>query len=126
MADYYEVLGVRSDADAGEIKKAFRHLILKHHPDRRGSAADFVKIREAYDVLSDTQRRTEYDLAKHVGSRPMLSMFSNMSREMGILSVFTDILSGHIQQWPRKAWLRNVPRPHENPASRSHTLFLYL
>jgi curved DNA-binding protein len=59
--DYYQTLGVNSSASADDIKRAYRKLALKHHPDRGGSAADFQKIQEAYSVLNDPQRRKEYD-----------------------------------------------------------------
>ena len=63
--DYYEVLGVARDATDAEIKKAFRQLALKHHPDRNPGDphADerFKVINEAYAVLSDPNRRAQYD-----------------------------------------------------------------
>ena len=63
--DYYELLGVSRDADASEIKKAFRRLAMEHHPDRQsGDAADdekFKEINEAYEVLKDPEKRGRYD-----------------------------------------------------------------
>lgn len=63
--DYYEILGVSRDASDVEIKKAFRQLALKHHPDRNPGDAQaedrFKVINEAYAVLSDGQRRAQYD-----------------------------------------------------------------
>ena len=51
--DYYKTLGVPRDADADTIKKAFRKLARKHHPDAGGDEAKFKEINEAYEVLSD-------------------------------------------------------------------------
>jgi molecular chaperone DnaJ len=59
--DYYEVLGVSKSATQDEIKKAFRNLAMKHHPDRGGDAEKFKEINEAYQVLSDEEKRQKYD-----------------------------------------------------------------
>ena len=59
--DYYETLGVNHTTQPDEIKKAYRKLAGKHHPDKGGDAEQFKKIQEAYDVLSDPQKKQEYD-----------------------------------------------------------------
>jgi molecular chaperone DnaJ len=68
--DFYKVLGVPQDASAGDIKKAYRKLARKYHPDaNKGDAAAedrFKEISEAYDVLSDVKRRQEYDEARRL------------------------------------------------------------
>jgi len=58
---YYDVLGVPKTATTDEIKKAFRKLARKHHPDAGGDEAKFKEINEAYEVLSDEKKRQEYD-----------------------------------------------------------------
>lgn len=60
-SNYYDVLGVKKDASADEIKKAFRRLARKHHPDAGGDEAKFKEINEAYEVLSDPEKRAQYD-----------------------------------------------------------------
>ena len=65
--DYYEVLGVGKNASADEIKKAFRRLAVKHHPDRGGNEEEFKEINEAYEVLKDTDKRKRYDQFGHAG-----------------------------------------------------------
>ncbi|MEI6092519.1 MAG: molecular chaperone DnaJ [bacterium] len=72
--DYYEVLGVQKGASADEIKKAYRKLALKHHPDRtsgdKESETKFKEATEAYEVLSDTSKKTKYDQFGHAGVDP--------------------------------------------------------
>lgn len=61
MSDYYQILGVPRGASQEEIKKAYRTLAMKHHPDRGGDAAKFKEIEEAYRHLSDPQKKQQYD-----------------------------------------------------------------
>ena len=65
--DYYELLGVAKSASDDEIKKAFRKLAVKHHPDKGGDEAKFKEINEAYEVLKDKQKRQRYDQFGHAG-----------------------------------------------------------
>ena len=71
--DYYEVLGVPKDADDSTLKKAYRKLALKHHPDRNpddpAAEAAFKEASEAYQVLSDAKKRQMYDRFGHQGLR---------------------------------------------------------
>jgi molecular chaperone DnaJ len=60
-ANYYDILGVKKSASADEVKKAFRRLARKHHPDAGGSEEKFKEINEAYEVLSDKEKRAQYD-----------------------------------------------------------------
>jgi molecular chaperone DnaJ len=68
--DYYEVLGVDKKASAADIKKAYRKIAIKYHPDRQGDKSEaekkeaeekFKEAAEAYAVLSDEQKRQQYD-----------------------------------------------------------------
>ncbi len=76
--DYYEVLGVPKNASDDEIKKAYRKLAMKHHPDRnQGDAAKsaeekFKEAKEAYEMLSDPQKKAAYDQYGHAGVDPNL------------------------------------------------------
>ena len=59
--DHYQTLGVAKTATPDEIKKAYRKLASKHHPDKGGDTATFQKVEEAYRILSDPQQRQQYD-----------------------------------------------------------------
>jgi DnaJ-class molecular chaperone len=61
MTEFYNILGVSKDASEDEIKQAYRKLAKEHHPDKGGSKEKFQKIQEAYDTLSDSQKRSQYD-----------------------------------------------------------------
>lgn len=61
MMDYYDTLGVPRDADQDTIKRAYRKLAMQHHPDRGGDPNEFQKISEAYETLSDMDKRFQYD-----------------------------------------------------------------
>src|ERR1700685_2440356 len=69
--DYYEVLGVKRDAAEADIKKAYRRLAMKHHPDRnpddKKSEEQFKEAKEAYEVLTDAKKRATYDQFGHAG-----------------------------------------------------------
>lgn len=59
--DYYEILGVQKSASADDIKRAFRKLAQEHHPDKGGDPEKFKEVNEAYQVLSDAEKRQQYD-----------------------------------------------------------------
>jgi len=96
--DYYELLGIIKSASADEIKKAYRKLALKHHPDRnkgdKAAEAKFKETGEAYHVLSDKERRNSYDQFGHAafegaGGREGFSNFD-------FTSAFSDIFGSDI------------------------------
>lgn len=71
--DYYDVLGVSRGASAAEIKKAYRRLAMRHHPDRnagdKDAEAKLQEVNSAYEVLSDAQKRSTYDQFGHAGAQ---------------------------------------------------------
>ncbi len=98
--DYYEVLSVERTADADEIKRAYRRLAMKHHPDRNPDDADaeaaFKECAEAYEVLSDQAKRQKYDQFGHDAFRGAGSAAHDFSRMNvdDIFSMFNDIFGG--------------------------------
>src|SRR5690625_829420 len=70
--DHYEILGVEKNASKDEIKKAYRKLSKKYHPDinqEEGSDEKFKEVAEAYEVLSDEDKRAQYDRFGHEGMK---------------------------------------------------------
>ena len=76
--DFYDILGVNRDASDEEIKKAYRKLAMKYHPDRNPdnpkAEEHFKEVKEAYEILSDGQKRTAYDQYGHAGVDPQAGM----------------------------------------------------
>jgi molecular chaperone DnaJ len=98
--DYYEVLGVARNASEAEIKKAYRKLAMKYHPDRNSesdSAAKFQEISEAYEVLADEQKRAAYDQFGHAGVEGQAAGnggFGGFSGFGAFEDIFGDIFGG--------------------------------
>ena len=95
--DYYEVLGISKGASASEVKKAYRKLALKYHPDKNpdDSAAEekFKEAAEAYEVLSDDNKRERYNRFGHAGMKGAAGGGQHMNMD-DIFSQFGDIFGG--------------------------------
>ena len=91
--DYYEVLGLGRDADEDALKKAYRKLAMKHHPDRnpddKASEEKFKEAKQAYEILSDAQKRAAYDRHGHAGVEA--SMGARGAGAGGFADAFGDI-----------------------------------
>lgn len=103
--DYYEVLGLNRDAPAEDIKKAYRKLAMKHHPDRNPdnpkSEERFKEAKEAYEILTDASKRAAYDQYGHAGVDAAAGAgagagFGNFSDAFG--DIFGDIFGGGRQR----------------------------
>ena len=87
VKSHYEVLGIPKTASAEEIKKAYRKLSLTHHPDRGGDEEEFKKISESYQVLSDPDKKREYD-------NPFDKLFTNSVFTYDPSNLFTNLFGG--------------------------------
>ncbi len=99
--DYYEVLGVPKNASDEEIKKAYRKLAMKFHPDRnpddKGTEEKFKEAKLAYEILSDSDKRAAYDQFGHAGVDPQAGMgggFGGGGFSDAFSDIFGDIFGG--------------------------------
>ena len=70
MKNLYDILGVAKDATPDQIREAFKKLARQHHPDMGGNEADFKDVQKAYEVLSDPQKKAQYDLTGDFSKKP--------------------------------------------------------
>src|ERR1044071_9862389 len=111
MADYYAVLDVTRTASDDEIKKAYRKLAMKYHPDRNNGSKEaeerFKEITEAYDVLREPQKRAAYDRYGEAGLRgggggfhhvDLSEALSIFMRDLGGLGGFGDLFGTATRQ----------------------------
>src|SRR5512140_273941 len=93
--DYYTVLGVNRDAGEDDIKKAYRKLAMKFHPDRnpddKGSEEKFKEAKEAYEILTDPKKRAAYDQFGHAGVDQSAGMGAGGAGFGGFADAFGDI-----------------------------------
>lgn len=101
--DYYQVLGVDKTSSQDEIKRAYRKLAGKHHPDRGGDAEEFKRVQEAYETLGDPERRAAYDNPQPQG----FSFRTHFGEGNPFGDIFGDIFGGNFQQGFRQPQTKN-------------------
>jgi molecular chaperone DnaJ len=93
--DYYEILGLAKNASEDDVKKAYRKLAMKYHPDRnpdsKGAEEKFKEAKEAYEMLSDPQKRDAYDRYGHAGVDPNMGGGGFAGGSGGFADAFGDI-----------------------------------
>ena len=127
--DYYEVLGVEKGASADEIKKAYRKLAMKYHPDRnpdnKEAEEKFKEVSEAYEVLSDSDKRSKYDQFGFAGVDPQYGAgqggfdgdFGGFGGFGGFGDIFSEVFGGGSRR------TRNMPQKGEDLAVRIEVTF---
>jgi len=125
--DYYDILGVTKDADAATIKKSYRKLAMKYHPDRNPDNAEaedkFKEATEAYEVLSDNKKRQKYDQYGHSGMHAGAD-FHNFNDMNDIFSNFGDVFGNDVfEQFFGQQMGGRAQRKKSGPApARGHDL----
>jgi len=91
--DYYNILGVNANSTQDEIKKSYRKMSLKHHPDRKGGDSEMFKnINAAYEILSDPQKKKSYDLTGNPDGNP----FTRTNMPNGMDNIFSSIFGNNV------------------------------
>ena len=126
--DYYEVLGVEKGASADEIKKAYRKMAMKYHPDRnpgdKEAEEKFKEAGEAYEVLSDDDKRSRYDQYGHQGVDPNFNPgFGGFGGGFGGFGDFGDIFGDIFGGGSSRTSSYNAPRRGENVVTRLDLTF---
>jgi curved DNA-binding protein len=92
--DHYSTLGVSRDASQEEIKKAYRKLAMTHHPDKGGNPAEFQKLNDAYEVLSNPDKKLQYDNPSVRSNNPFGSDFQFDQNNFDLSNIFSHIFGG--------------------------------
>ena len=129
--DYYEVLGVDKGADLDAIKKAYRKMAMKYHPDRnpdnKEAEEKFKEVGEAYEVLSDSDKRARYDQYGHAGVDPNFGAgaggYGGGFGGFGDFGDLGDIFGSFFGGGASRSSNANAPRRGENVMSRLELTF---
>ncbi|MBA3751162.1 MAG: DnaJ domain-containing protein [Nitrosopumilus sp.] len=108
--DYYKILGVMNQSSYHEIKRAYRHLARKYHPDRNSDVSDDImkKINIAFEVLSDSEKRKQYDITTFD------DVFENKGKIMGSSSMNSNNINGGNYESKFESRVSSNPTPTKN------------
>jgi curved DNA-binding protein CbpA len=120
MMTYYEILGVAKDATAKQIKAAYRKMAQTHHPDKGGDSLRFVEIQQAYDTLSDAEKREHYD--RYGTIKPNDSLMDKAKQHVG--AIFTSVMSQPFDQYTNVVEVMTVNTKNEISRAKQHSLQL--
>ncbi len=113
MKNYYDILGVSEDASSEDIKKAFKDIAKKEHPDRGGNETVFKEANEAYDTLKNPQKKQEYDTIRKYGEG-FGGQGGNFNFTTGDFDIFEDFFSGFGGKSPFRRTHVHRQRPQVN------------
>jgi len=120
--DYYEVLGVAKNASDDDIKKSYRKLAGKYHPDRihgeeakKAAEEKFKEAKEAYEMLSDAQKRAAYDQFGHAGLGENIHPFMHPDFSADIADIIADIFASASRRRASRPGYAHNPPPKVNP-----------
>lgn len=114
MKNYYDILGVSENASADQIKRAFKDIAKREHPDRGGNEEIFKEANEAYDTLKDTGKRNEYDTVRKYGQPGTGGNFSFRSGDIFGEEMFEQFFSGFGGPNMRTRSFRSRPRANKS------------
>ena len=124
MKDYYAILEVALNASMEEIKQSYRQLAMKHHPDHGGLSEKFLELKEAYDVLSDANKRGQYNATlprRPIRPKPITPKHDPNHGENTIhdvtppmIDVFGQPLDGSTRRSKKKPWVDAYSRSYES------------
>lgn len=125
--DYYEILGVKRDATDADLKKAWRKIRAKHHPDKGGDEDLFKEAKDAYEILSDPRKRTAYD---QFGTADMNSGFTTGStRDINLDEILRNMRQagvGGFNEYQRQETVQKIGIPVDILYKGGKTQFRYM
>ena len=104
--DYYSILGVTKGATKNELKKAYRSLVKKHHPDAGGNKETFLMLQLAWETLNDPIKKGKYDKTIYFSQQSCINENNNWSNDLKDKKQSSNIKDYHLQ-----SWLKNIYTP---------------
>jgi hypothetical protein len=128
MIDYYKVLGVSQSASETEIKRAFRILAQRHHPDRSNAhdaAGQFIRVAEAYEVLRDSERRRVYDSTREESAETNPAVNYQRSQRKTSFDNFAAESRAKAERYSKMPWSEMVSTALDDPVLHSKYAYYF-